>query len=84
MTKESYPQPTPESTARYVVFVRSNPDRFVYGYVTTWTSAREQGAKLLRARFEDVWAVAVRDDETDADAVKREVARLSREVVGNG
>jgi hypothetical protein len=84
MTKESYPQPEAESTARYVVFVRRNPARYIHGHAKSWTKARELGAKKLRVRAEDVWAVAVRDDESDADAVKREVAMLNREVVGNG
>jgi hypothetical protein len=73
MTKEICPETEPESTARYVVFVRRSPETFCGGDAANWTKARELGAKRLRVRTEDVWAVAVRGDETDADAVKREV-----------
>lgn len=82
MTEESYPQPEAESTARYVVFVRRNPARYIHGSAKSWAKARELGADRLHVRTEDVWAVVVHDGETDADAVKREVAMLNREVGG--
>lgn len=64
--------------ARYVVFVRRDPSRWVTLRAVTWGSAREYGARQLRKAREsldwsDMWALVAYDGETDKHALQRGV-----------
>ena len=61
----------PDDHDRYVVFYLRNQSRWVGGWAVTWDEARVLGAEKLRVKSSQVWAVVVRDGETDEDALRR-------------